>query len=206
MKELFEIQQRLKVPKEQFNNFSGYNFRSCEDILEAVKPILKELKCTLKFSDDVISIGNRIYVKTELTITNDDGEDEKSIAFAREPEHKKGFDESQITGASSSYARKYCLNGLLAIDDTRDADNFDNTKIGEASQKLDKVIQQPSENALKQKVINKARELYKNKKLIEGHEMFEYFSTLKNNNSLYDNERYLRDIKTLTEIEGATNE
>lgn len=122
MKELIEIQNKLKAPKGQYNSFGKYKYRSAEDILEAVKPLLYELKCTLTLSDDIVSVGNRIYVKAIATLTNEAGEFHEVKAFAREDETKKGMDGSQITGASSSYARKYALNGLFCIDDTKDAD------------------------------------------------------------------------------------
>ena len=118
---LLKIQSELKAPKNQRNNFGGYNYRSAEDILEAVKPLLKENNCQLTLSDEIVAVGDRIYVKAIATFT--DGENEiTATAFAREAETKKGMDESQITGTASSYARKYCLNGLLLIDDTKDAD------------------------------------------------------------------------------------
>lgn len=120
---LTAIQNALKAPKSQFNKFGGYNYRKAEDILEAVKPLLFNHGCTLVCSDELIIVGNRYYIKATATITC--VEDESSIsttAFAREEEEKKGMDGSQVTGASSSYARKYALNGLLCIDDTEDSD------------------------------------------------------------------------------------
>ena len=122
MKELIAIQSELKAPKSQFNKFGGYKYRKAEDILEAVKPLLAKQKCTLIITDDVVLIGNRIYVKATATIKNEKGECETSTGWAREEESKKGMDASQITGASSSYARKYALNGLFAIDDNADSD------------------------------------------------------------------------------------
>ena len=122
MKELVTIQQKLKAPKGQYNAFGKYNYRSCEDILESVKPILAETKCTLTLSDEMIAVCDRIYVKAIATLTNEKGEKEIVTAFAREEETKKGMDGSQITGASSSYARKYALYGLFCIDDTKDSD------------------------------------------------------------------------------------
>ena len=122
MKELIAIQSELKAPKSQFNKFGGYKYRKAEDILEAVKPLLAKQKCTLIITDDVVLIGNRIYVKATATIKNENGECETTTGWAREEETKKGMDGSQITGASSSYARKYALNGLFAIDDNADSD------------------------------------------------------------------------------------
>ena len=122
MKELISIQSELKAPKSQYNKFGGYKYRKAEDILEAVKPLLAKQKCTLIITDDVVLIGNRIYVKATATIKNEKGECETTNGWAREEETKKGMDGSQITGASSSYARKYALNGLFAIDDNADSD------------------------------------------------------------------------------------
>lgn len=116
---LAHIQSTLEAPKGQFNKFGGYKYRSCEDILRALKPLLGSL--VVRITDDIVLVGDRFYVKATATITNG-RESISTVAFAREPASKKGADESQITGAASSYARKYALNGLLAIDDTKDAD------------------------------------------------------------------------------------
>jgi hypothetical protein len=122
MKELMEIQSKLNVPKSLTNSYGGYKYRSAELILEAVKPLLKENNCTLTIIDDIVMVGDRIYVKATATIKNGKGEMETTTAFAREAISKKGMDDSQVTGAASSYARKYALNGLFCIDDTKDAD------------------------------------------------------------------------------------
>lgn len=121
MKALEKIQQELKAPKGQYNSFGKYKYRSCEDIIEAVKPLLAKNGCRLTLSDEIVEIGGRVYVKATAKIVCGD-ESETVTAYAREPEQKKGMDESQITGTASSYARKYALNGLLLIDDTKDAD------------------------------------------------------------------------------------
>lgn len=116
-----DIQTRLKAPKSQYNSFGKYNYRNCEDILEAVKPLLNEHKLYINIYDTVEYIGNRYYIKATVTVS--DGENNiVSQAYAREEESKKGMDGSQVTGASSSYARKYALNGMFAIDDTKDSD------------------------------------------------------------------------------------
>lgn len=121
------VQSQLKAPKNQWNKFGGFNYRSCEDILEAVKPLLKAEGLFLTITDDIVVLGDRFYVKATATLT--DGERSLSNqAFAREEAKKKGMDGSQVTGAASSYARKYALNGLLAIDDTKDADTLNNGK------------------------------------------------------------------------------
>lgn len=132
MKELIMIQQGLKAPKGNYNSFGKYNYRSCEDILEAVKPLLAEQSCTLVITDDIMMIGDRFYVKATATLTNSEGAKEVATAFAREQDSKTGMDSSQLTGATSSYARKYALNGLFCIDDTKDADTMDNTNEGHA--------------------------------------------------------------------------
>jgi len=124
---LLKIQQSLKAPKLQYNSFAKYNYRSQEDILEAVKPLLKK-EGTLTLSDEVVQVGNFNYIKATATLTDSEGNIYTTSAFAREEETKKGMDSSQMTGTASSYARKYALNGLFAIDDNKDADTMDNTK------------------------------------------------------------------------------
>ena len=142
MKELIAIQSELKAPKSQFNKFGGYKYRKAEDILEAVKPLLNKQKCTLTITDDIVMVGNRIYVKATATIKNEKGECETTNGWAREEETKKGMDGSQITGASSSYARKYALNGLFAIDDNADSDTTNDGLHQEAQQQTQ--TQQPA--------------------------------------------------------------
>lgn len=126
---LLKIQTELKAPKGQFNSFGKYNYRSCEDILEALKPLTSTHNCVLNVSDQLVYVGNRFYIESSATLT--DIEDNSFItnkAYAREEEVKKGMDGSQITGTASSYARKYALNGLFCIDDTKDADTDEFTK------------------------------------------------------------------------------
>lgn len=131
---LSNIQNELKAPKGQFNKFGGYKYRSCEDILEAVKPICKKNNCVLILSDTLENIGDRYYIKAIATLYNNEPDKNGAIqkientAYAREEESKKGMDGSQITGTASSYARKYALNGLFNIDDTKDADTDEFTK------------------------------------------------------------------------------
>lgn len=122
MSVLTDIQNELKVPKKRTNSFGGYKYRNAEDILEAVKPLLKKYDATLSIFDSVEEIGGRVYVKATAELQGKDY-DIASTAYAREAESKKGMDESQITGTASSYARKYALNGLFLIDDTKDADS-----------------------------------------------------------------------------------
>ena len=126
---LIAIQSELKAPKSQYNSFGKYAYRNCEDILEALKPILKEHKSTIYISDEIVTVLERFYVKATVTfIDAETGEKITNTAYAREEESKKGMDGSQVTGASSSYARKYALNGMFAIDDTKDSD-FTNTTV-----------------------------------------------------------------------------
>lgn len=136
MEVLKQIQHELKAPKGQFNQYGGYKYRSCEDILEAVKPLLNKYNCSLTITDDIVEVGGRVYVKATTLLTDAAGNKETTTAFAREEEAKKGMDASQITGSASSYARKYALNGLFAIDDTKDADAT-NTHGKDAPQALD---------------------------------------------------------------------
>lgn len=142
IKKLMAIQNELKAPKGQYNDFGKYKYRSCEDILEAVKPLLAKHKCSLTLSDSIELIGERYYVKATATIYDVDSDKSYSVtAWARESEDKKGQDASQITGTASSYARKYALNGLFCIDDTKDADTneyAEKTKGGEERPKAKK--------------------------------------------------------------------
>lgn len=120
---LIKVQSELKAPKSKYNSFGKYKYRSLEDILEGVKPLLDKYKATLTISDDVVQIGDRYYIQARATfIDTDDGNVISNTALARESEVKKGMDDSQISGTASSYARKYALNGLFLIDDTKDAD------------------------------------------------------------------------------------
>lgn len=130
--QLCEVQGALKAPKGQYNRFGKYAYRSCEDIVEAVKPLLTARGLLLIITDEIVLIGARFYVRATATVT--DGKDTVSnTAFAREPDDKKGMDPSQVTGMSSSYARKYALNGLFCIDDTKDTDTMDNRQQTQAA-------------------------------------------------------------------------
>lgn len=142
---LLEIQTKLKAPKGQYNSFGKYSYRSAEDILEAVKPLNAEQGVLLTITDEIKEVGGRIYVVATATVS--DGTDTLQVsAFAREPENKKGMDESQITGATSSYARKYALNGLYAIDDNKDADTDEHKQQQENAPK-----KQPAQKQQQQK-------------------------------------------------------
>ena len=127
------IQSELKAPKGQFNDFGKYKYRSCEDILEAAKPLLAKYKCAMFISDELLHTGERYYIKATVTLHHAEeavlgGGNVETTAYAREEETKKGMDGSQITGTASSYARKYALNGLFLIDDTKDADTDEHRK------------------------------------------------------------------------------
>ncbi|WP_053091363.1 MULTISPECIES: ERF family protein [Granulicatella] len=155
---LIAIQTKLKAPKGQYNSFGNFNYRSAEDILEAVKPLNAEQGLLLTITDEIKEVGGRIYVVATATVS--DGTDELKVsAFAREPENKKGMDESQITGATSSYARKYALNGLYAIDDNKDADTDEH--------------KQQQENALKKQPAQKQQQKEPTEK--ELHEIVEKY-------------------------------
>lgn len=130
---LLYIQTELKAPKNQYNSFGKYHYRSCEDILEGLKPLLAKCKAAVTISDEIILVGDRYYIKATATLFDAEFDAEKNekisvSAYAREDESKKGMDLSQLTGCTSSYARKYALNGLFAIDDTRDSDYLNNHK------------------------------------------------------------------------------
>lgn len=146
---LLKIQMELKAPKGQYNSFGKFHYRSCEDILEAVKPLLEKNKCTLTIDDELVNIGDRYYVRASAKLTDGDSVIENH-AYAREAESKSGMDASQITGTASSYARKYALNGLFLIDDTKDADTDD-------------FVKQTSEKKITDKQILLMREIAKEK-------------------------------------------
>lgn len=154
MKELIEIQKKLKAPKGQYNSFGKYKYRSAEDILEAVKPLCHENNCTLTLSDTLENIGDRYYIRATVSITN--GTETVSVsAYARENETKKGMDGSQITGTASSYARKYALNGLFCIDDTKDADTdeYKRQSTGNSKKESQKAAPKFSREELETKIV-----------------------------------------------------
>jgi len=124
-----KIQAELKAPKSQFNSFGKYKYRSCEDIVEAVKPVLAKYDYYLNMFDEIVAVLDRVYVKATVIVYSNEKIVASSTAFAREEEIKKGMDSSQITGTASSYARKYALNGLFAIDDTKDADSDEHQNV-----------------------------------------------------------------------------
>ena len=157
---LLSIQVTLKAPKSQYNAFGKYNYRNCEDILEAVKPLCKEVKALVKLSDEIVLIGERYYVKATATFIDVESKEQISVeAYAREEETKKGMDGSQVTGASSSYARKYALNGLFDIDDTKDSDTTNTHGKEDATPKQDKPSPTPKQKTPREMLIAKLDEL-----------------------------------------------
>lgn len=186
-KKLLDIQSELKAPKNQRNTFGNYNYRSCEDILEGVKPLLKEHNTTLMIHDQIVNIGNRYYICATVTFIDvESGEKIMCEGLAREEESKKGMDGSQVTGAASSYARKYALNGLFCIDDTKDSDatntgdktNKQNTTSSKQTESKKESKKDDPDNNLRKTLINMCLELSGNNKdvipdMIEGYSFFE---------------------------------
>lgn len=162
---LLYIQAKVKAPKNLYNSFGKYSYRNAEGILEAVKPFLDEMKCTLTISDEIVAVGDRIYVKANATLWDTEKIDVIAVsAYAREADQKKGMDDSQVTGTASSYARKYALNGLFLLDDTKDPDTDEYAKQTGAEKKPEKtaekntLIEYASEAAIKTitKMVEKA--------------------------------------------------
>lgn len=186
---LMSVQKDLKAPKNQYNSFGKYRYRSCEDILEGVKPILNQYNCAITLADEIEQIGDRYYVKATATFFDcETGSTVSNTALARESDDKKGMDASQVTGTASSYARKYALNGLLLIDDTKDADTDENhneqtgrarseaakkgqaTKEQNAADSANKIIDEKSLNVLKELMQKKGidpNQKFKGKELSE---------------------------------------
>lgn len=172
---LMKVQATLKAPKNQYNSFGKYHYRSCEDILEGVKPILSEVGATITLSDNIEVIGDRVYVKAIALFRDaNTGESVENVAYAREENEKKGMDGAQVTGASSSYARKYCLNGLLLIDDTKDADSDENRNERTAkSKKADEPkVDAPKEPEL---ISEKDKEILRNTVTSKGYTVDQIF-------------------------------
>ena len=200
MKALVTIQNELKAPKAQYNAFGKYNYRNAEDILEALKPLLLKHNCILFLSDEITHIEGRHYVKTTATFIDSDGSTISVSAYAREEQDKKGMDGSQITGASSSYARKYALNGLFLIDDTKDSDTTNQTEkepkrkeIGQETRKVEQPVVFDVEGV---------REFIKTLKTRE-----ELNANWKQNKELQSNPDYVEIIQTrIKEIKDATEQ
>ena len=173
---LLEIQHELKAPKSQYNSFGKYNYRSSEDILEAVKPLCYNNKVVLTLSDDVVLVNERYYVKACAVLTDAEKPESTIIvnAYAREEEKKTGMDSSQVTGAASSYARKYALNGLFDIDDTKDSDF---TSTGSKKDSESKKSKAPASEEVTQKIAEIKAEI--DNKLASGIERDAVIATLK---------------------------
>ena len=189
MEELTIIQSELKAPKNQRNTFGNYNYRSAEDILEAVKPLLKKHGCHLTISDEMIQLGDRYYVKATATLAKD-ADSISTTAYAREEESKKGMDASQITGSTSSYARKYALNGLFCIDDTKDAD-FTNTH-GKEDRPKPKTVKAPAKAEIESDM-KQAKEAIEKCKSSE--DLMVVWNTFKSLQGVYEFKKILGDAK-----------
>lgn len=185
MKELFEIQQRLVSNKANFNEFGKFNYRSLENILADVKPLLNEFKCTITFTDDMVLIGERYYVKSTVTLENESGEKKDAVAFAREDASRPGMSESQVTGTASSYARKYAICSLLAINEEQDPDSMNNNipKVAKKyTAQVPQSIQVPQTDALDYVVkteIDKLKIFYQSKFRTMGPEEQKIFTEFK---------------------------
>lgn len=182
MKELFEIQQRLVSNKANFNEFGKFNYRSLENILADVKPLLNELKCTITFTDDMVLIGERYYVKSTVTLENESGEKKEAVAFAREDASRPGMSESQVTGTASSYARKYAICSLLAINEEQDPDGMDNNIPKVAKKHTAQVPQNVQTDALDYVVeteMDKLKKFYQSKFRTMGPEEQRIFTEFK---------------------------
>ena len=191
MEELTIIQSELKAPKNQRNTFGNYNYRSAEDILEAVKPLLKKHSCHLTISDEMVQLGDRFYVKATALLEKNDGSNDITVtAYAREEESKKGMDSSQITGATSSYARKYALNGLFCIDDTKDAD-FTNTH-GKEEQPKPKTAKAPAKAEIESDM-KQAKEAIE--KCKSGEDLMVVWNTFKSLQGVSEFKKILGDAK-----------
>lgn len=181
---LQQVQIKLKAPKSQFNAFGKYNYRNCEDILEAVKPLLQEVNATLIIHDELMLIGDRYYIKATAKFVDVETANVIEVtALAREEESKKGMDGSQVTGASSSYARKYALNGLFLIDDTKDSDTINKGENDE--NKKDKTQSQSSSKSLTDAQIKRAYAIASNAG-VSNEDVKKWIMTAYNKTSLSD--------------------
>lgn len=193
---LHTIQSELKAPKNQLNKFGGFKYRSCEDILEALKPFLKKEECIIILTDEVMQLEGRFYIKGKATLSDMSGNVIEAVAFAREEENKKGMDASQVTGSTSSYARKYALNGLLGIDDSKDADDQkkEKGKKGEEveEEKQEEKIEAPRTYKIKpeiERLINSSKtiaDLQKNFITIPKEERYLYTEKVKTRKSILE--------------------
>lgn len=159
---LMRIQTKLKAPKNLYNSFGKYKYRNAEGICEAVKPFLEKEKVTLVLSDEIVEVGGKIYVKaTAVLLDTEKDQSFSATAFAREPDFKKGMDDSQITGTASSYARKYALNGLFLLDDTKDPDTDEYKVQDEAMAKEEPLVDEAKVAVLVNKAVEKGVDVNK---------------------------------------------
>ena len=195
---LLEIQTELKAPKSQYNSFGNYKYRNCEDILEALKPLLAKVKAAVVITDEIVNIAQRFYVKATVRLINVENEEViETSAYAREPENKKGLDESQITGSTSSYARKYALNAMFAIDDTKDSDYAPDSNSKPTSAPKNKPL-------IKEKNNNVSRET-----LIKINKSIDKYATLTNKTpeevlAVMCDRYHITSIENISEIVGKT--
>ncbi len=188
MKELKIIQASLVAPKNLYNKFGNYSYRSAESILEALKPLLLEQDCFLTISDSIELIGDRFYIKATATITNSENQSVSVSAFAREEEVKKGMDGAQITGSASSYARKYALNGLFCIDDTKDPDSTNDHGKGEKTAPKQPKVSVEQLNAMQKEAFENA------KKQIENATSIEMLHSINNSNESLGTYQPFKDL------------
>ncbi len=188
MKELKIIQASLVAPKNLYNKFGNYSYRSAESILEALKPLLLEQDCFLTISDSIELIGDRFYIKATATITNSENQSVSVSAFAREEEVKKGMDGAQVTGSASSYARKYALNGLFCIDDTKDPDSTNDHDKGEKTAPKQPKVSVEQLNAMQKEAFENA------KKQIENATSIEMLHSINNSNESLGTYQPFKDL------------
>lgn len=201
---LNKVQAELVAPKNQYNSFGKYKYRSCEDIIEGVKPLLEKYGLVLVIGDDIVKIEERYYVKATVKVVDTESKDEiETHAFAREEEVKKGMDSSQVTGATSSYARKYALNGLFAIDDTKDADTDEHKKQTDKPQtqpqQPNKPTQQKPHQTEIQKLISEIDSLAKTKS-IDDEAKAKVVELIKKVNNGKTNYKLITDVKVAKEL------
>lgn len=201
---LVKIQNELRAPKSQYNKFGQYYYRSCEDILEAVKPLLLKYSVSMTVCDDIIFIEGRFYVRATATLVDYDGESVSNTAFARESESRKGSDEAQVTGATSSYARKYALNGLFLIDDNKDADTDEKKKEDDARKKKaesrmtnEEKNQEMTENAKNTIISDKEKAILKSMVEKKGYTLEQIFPKGIDNMT---GEQYLTAVKRMESV------
>ena len=203
---LLEIQTELKAPKSQYNSFGKYKYRNCEDILEALKPLLAKVKAAVVITDEIVNIAQRFYVKATVRLINVENEEViETSAYAREPENKKGLDESQITGSTSSYARKYALNAMFAIDDTKDSDYAPDSNSKPASAPKNKPLSNEKTNNVSRETLLKIS----NETLLKINKSIDKYANLTNKTpeevrAVMGDRFHFTSIENISEIVGKT--